>query len=130
MNHAARAVRATRAARPSVDVVLALAIPAFACVACGSYNTGSGNDDAPEQACLDVIDAFARTAERCGADYATAHDFLVKRDANGDCKNVRSIRDETALRSTCIPFVMAQPCDDFAKGKLDATCAEQLQRPL
>ena len=96
--------------------------------ACGSYNTGSGNDNAPEQACLDVIDAFARTAERCGVDYATEHDLLVKRDANGDCKNVRSIRDESALRSTCIPSVMAQSCADFASGKLDPTCAAQLQR--
>jgi hypothetical protein len=111
-------------------VVVAVVSPAFAIAfaACGSYNTGSGNDDAPEQACLDVIDAFARTAERCGVDYATEHDRLVKRDAAGDCKNVRSIRDENALRSTCIPFVMAQPCDDFTSGKLDATCAEQLQR--
>ena len=96
--------------------------------ACGSYNTGSGNDNAPEQACLDVIDAFSRTAERCGGDYATEHDLLVKRDANGDCKNVRSIRDESALRSTCIPFVTSQSCADFMNGKLDPSCAAQLQR--
>ncbi len=101
---------------------------ATALFACGSYNTGSGNDDAPEQACLDVIDAFSRAAERCGADYATVHDALVKRDANGDCKNVRSIRDEAALRGTCIPFVMSQSCVDLAAGKLDPSCAEQLQR--
>ena len=107
---------------------ITLATALFACSACGSYNTGSGNDDAPEQACLDVIDAFSRTAERCGGDYATEHDALVKRDANGDCKNVRSIRDEAALRGTCIPFVMSQSCDDFTAGKLDPSCAEQLQR--
>ena len=110
-------------------VVAALLAPAFA-LACGSYDTGSGNDSAAEQACLDVIAAFSHTAERCGSDYATAHDLYIKRDANGDCKNVRSIRDENALRSTCIPFVKSQPCTDFANGKVDETCAEQLQRPL
>lgn len=108
--------------------VLARGAIVVALAACGSYDTGSGNDDAPEQACLDVIAAFARTAERCGADYATEHDRLVKRDANGDCKNVRSIRDESALRGTCIPFVTSQPCGDFTNGKLDPSCAEQLQR--
>jgi hypothetical protein len=96
--------------------------------ACGSYDTGSGNDNASEQACLDVIDAFSQTAARCGGDYATEHDLLVKRDANGDCKNVRSIRDESSLRVKCIPFVSAQPCADFMAGKLDPSCAEQLQR--
>jgi hypothetical protein len=109
-------------------VVVGVLVPALV-LACGSYDTGSGNDSAAEQACLDVIAAFAHAAERCGGDYATEHDRLIKRDANGDCKNVRSIRDESALRSTCIPFVTAQPCKDVANGKLDETCAEQLQRP-
>ena len=109
-------------------VVVATSALASALAACGSYDTGSGNDSAPDRACLDVVAAFARTAERCGGDYATEHDRLIKRDANGDCKNVRSIRDENALRGTCIPFVMSQPCDDFTNGKLDPSCAEQLQR--
>lgn len=112
-------------------VLVGVALPiAITLAACGSYDTGSGNDNAAEQACLDVIAAFARTAERCGADYATEHDRLVRRDAAGDCKNVRTIRDENALRNTCIPFVTSQPCADFTNGKLDPTCAEQLQRPL
>ena len=106
----------------------ALAAVVVLLAACGSYDTGSGNDDAPAQACLDVIDAFSQTAARCGGDYATEHDLLVKRDANGDCKNVRSIRDETSLRATCMPFVTSQPCADFTAGKLDPSCAEQLQR--
>lgn len=101
---------------------------AFTGAACGSYDTGIVNENAPEHACLDVIDAFARAAERCGADYATEHDRLIQRDAKGDCKNVRSIRDESALRGTCIPFVQSQPCRDFTSGKLDPSCAEQLQR--
>jgi hypothetical protein len=74
--------------------------------------------------------AHRRSARRCGGDYATEHDRLVQRDAKGDCKNVRSIRDESALRTMCIPFVKAQPCRDFTAGILDPTCAEQLQRSL
>jgi len=118
--------------RVLAQIVLAVVGPTLAIVptACGSYDTGSGNDNDAEQACLDVIAAFAHAAERCGADYATEHDRLVKRDAAGDCKNVRTIRDESALRSTCIPFVTSQPCADFTNGKLDPMCAEQLQRPL
>ena len=110
-------------------VVVALVVT-FACAACGSYDTGSGEDNPSEHACLDVIDAFARTAERCGGDYATERDRLIQRDAKGDCKNVRSIRDESALRITCIPFVKSQPCQDFTAGKLAPSCAEQLQRSL
>lgn len=121
----------SRAVARVVAVVVAPALAiALALAACGSYDTGSGNDNDAEQACLDVIAAFARTAERCGGDYATEQDRLVKRDAAGDCKNVRAIRDENALRNTCIPFVTSQPCNDFTNGKLDPTCAEQLQRPL
>lgn len=111
-------------------IVFVALVGTFACAACGSYDTGSGEDNPSEHACLDVIDAFARTAERCGGDYATEHDRLVQRDAKGDCKNVRSIRDENALRSTCIPFVKSQPCHDFTAGVLDPSCAEQLQRSL
>jgi hypothetical protein len=116
-----------RLARGFVPV---LVVATFVCAACGSYDTGIVNENAAEHACLDVIDTFARTAERCGGDYATEHDRLVQRDAKGDCKNVRSIRDETALRDTCIPFVKSQSCSDFTSGKLDPSCAEQLQRSL
>jgi hypothetical protein len=111
-----------------VGRVVPLVLAPTLVLACGSYDTGSGNDSAAEQACLDVIAAFAHAAERCGSDYATEHDRLIKRDANGDCKNVRTIRDEAALRSTCIPFVTSQPCKDFTNGKVDETCAQQLQR--
>ncbi len=106
-----------------VGVVAALAVPV---AACGSYDTGSGDDTLAEHACLDLIEAFARSEERCGADYATAHDQLVQRDANGDCKNIRAIRDENALRKTCIPFVQAQACTDLANGKIDPSCSAQL----
>lgn len=112
-----------------VAMVVLAPLCALTPAACGSYDTGITNDNDAEQACLDVIAAFAHAAERCGGDYATEHDRLLARDASGDCKNVRTIRDENALRSTCIPFVTSQPCRDFTNGKLDPTCAEQLQRP-
>lgn len=102
---------------------------AVTCAACGSYDTGAPDDAQAERACLDTVDAFARAAERCGADYKTSFDTFLRRDANGDCKNVRSIRDESALRKMCLPFVRSQPCDDLANGVIDPSCAAQLLRP-
>jgi hypothetical protein len=98
--------------------------------ACSSWDTGSPPGNGPELACLDTIEAFARAAERCGDEYALTYDALLARNANGDCKNVRSIRDEAALRTTCLPFLKTQSCVDFRNGKLDPSCAAQLQRPL
>ena len=97
---------------------------------CSSWNTGSSNDDAGEKACKDTIEAFARAAERCGQDYNASHDFFLQRDANGDCKNVRSVRDEAALRKTCIPFVQSAPCADLLAGQTEPSCSKQLQRPV
>ena len=88
----------------------------------------SGNE--AEQACLDTIEAFARAAERCGAEYKTTYDELLARNANGDCKNVRTIRDEAALRKTCLPFMQTQSCKDLHDGFVDPSCAAQLQRAL
>ena len=98
--------------------------------ACSSWNTGSDKGNGAELACLDTIEAFARANERCGAEYKLTYDVLLMSNASGDCKNVRSIRDENALRSTCIPFVKSQSCHDFTAGVLDPTCTEQLQRSL
>ena len=111
-------------------VLVALVAPALVGGACGSYDTGGGPGGEAEQACHDTIEAFARAAERCGEDYKAAYERLLRRDANGDCKNVRTIRDETALRGACIPFVATQPCDDRRAGNMDPSCARQLQRPL
>ncbi len=110
-----------------VGSALAVALPL---VACSSWDTGSDSGSGPEQACLDTIEAFARAAERCGAEYKAAHDDLLMRNANGDCKNVRSIRDEAALRKTCLPFMKTQPCKDLHDGLVDPSCAVQLQREL
>jgi len=98
--------------------------------ACSSWDTGSDSGKGSEQACLDTIEASARAAERCGADYKLTYDQLLQRNANGDCKNVRSIRDEAALRKTCLPFLQTQSCDDLHDGLVDPSCAAQLQRAL
>jgi predicted small secreted protein len=108
-------------------VVLAVALLLGAC---SSYNTGSGAGDDAERACLDTVEAFARAAERCGQDYKPSYAALLQQDASGDCTRVRAIRDETALRNTCLPFVKSQTCDDLANGITDPSCAAQLQRSL
>jgi hypothetical protein len=96
--------------------------------ACSSQSTGEGNASTPEKACLDTCEAFARASERCGADYKSSYDAILKSIANGDCKNVVSVRDEAALRSTCIPAVQSIACADLTNGKLDPSCTKQLQR--
>jgi hypothetical protein len=105
-----------------------LAFIVACCSACSSWDTGSGTGDEAEQACKATLAAFARARERCGEDYATSYDALLKENAAGDCKNVRTIRDEPALRETCIPFVDSLTCAELAQGKTDPSCARQLQR--
>jgi len=108
----------------------AIVASALALGACSSWDTGSDSGNGAELACLDTIDAFARAAERCGAEYKTTYDELLMRNANGDCKNVRTIRDEAALRKTCLPFMKTQSCKDLHDGLVDPSCAAQLQRAL
>ncbi len=114
-------MRPTFVSRASAVMVVALA------TACSSMNTGT-KADANEQACLETIEAFARAAERCGREYKRSHDAYLARDASGDCKNVVSIRDEAALRQTCLPFVQSQSCPEFLAGTIDPTCSTQLLR--
>jgi hypothetical protein len=109
---------------------IAIAVAALALSACSSWDTGSDPGDSAEQACLEMIDTFARAAERCGAEYKPTYDELLMRNANGDCKNVRTLRDEAALRKTCLPFVRTQSCTDQHDGLIDPSCAAQLQRAL
>lgn len=113
-------------------VLLSCVLPALGCMlpalGCSSWNTGSGSGDQAEQACLDTVETYARAAERCGSDYKTSYDKFLRADASGDCKNVSSIRDETALRTTCLPFVKAQLCEDLANGLTDPSCSAQLEK--
>ena len=107
----------------------ALAIP-FVLSACSSWDTGTDKGNGAELACLDTIEAFARANERCGAEYKPTYDRLLMTNANGDCKNVSTIRDEAALRKTCLPFMQTQSCADLHDGLVDPSCAAQLQRTL
>lgn len=88
-------------------------------------------DDAPsaqETACLDSADAFAKAAARCGLDYAEERDGFIRAAANGDCANIVMVRDEKALRNTCIPSLSTISCDDLLAINLDPTCRSQLLR--
>lgn len=119
-------------ARASVLASVLAASPgltALAAVAgCSSWDTGSPAGDEGEKACIDTVEAQARAAERCGDDYLASRDLFLRRDANGDCKNIRSVRDEVSLRNTCLPFFASVTCEDRTSGKSDPTCARQLQR--
>jgi hypothetical protein len=114
----------------AASITCAMACALAGASGCSSWDTGTSDGDGPEKACLATVEAFARAAERCGKDYATSYDALLMQDANGDCKNVRSIRDESALRMQCLPYVMTAPCADILGGTIDPTCSTQLQRPL
>lgn len=110
----------------ALSVVLVVAAHSLA--ACSSWDTGSGTGDDAEQACELTIETLARASERCGDDYKTSYDALLQANAAGDCKNVRTIRDESALRAECIPSLESITCRDLADGKTHPSCAAQLQR--
>jgi hypothetical protein len=110
------------------DAAAALALLLLGGAACSSWDTGTPAVDEAEQACKDTLEAYARAAERCGADFRTAYDAQLQASVAGDCRNVRSIRDPSALRAACIPFVNGLTCAELAAGKTDASCAHQLQR--
>jgi hypothetical protein len=112
-----------------IKIVALVLASGLLAAACSSTATGTGTGAGPQKACLDTCEAIARAAERCGGDYKTNYDAAVKSAANGDCKNVTSIRDEASLRSTCIPSLQTVLCADLAAGKLSSTCASQLLRP-
>lgn len=96
-----------------------------------STDTGSGGGSgaSPLQACLDMVEALAKAAERCGQPYQQSYDEAVQAIANGDCKNIIQVRDEASLRSTCIPSLAQVTCSQLQTGMLDASCKSQLFRP-
>jgi hypothetical protein len=109
----------------------ALVVVTSSLAACSSTSSGSstGSGGANEKACLETVEALARAAERCGGNYQANYDAALKNAAAGDCKNIVSIRDESALRGTCLPGLMAITCTDLTAGNLDGSCKAQLQRP-
>jgi hypothetical protein len=113
---------------PSRTILAALATVAASWLACGSSSTNLAISG-PAQACIDTASAIATTAQRCGADYQQNYDAAVNAIAGGDCNTVTAVRDEAALRGTCLPSLGTISCTDFQAVRLDASCASQLQRP-
>jgi hypothetical protein len=112
--------------RPALSPLASFAL--LALVGCSSWDTGSASVDDTENACLATIETFARTAERCERDYKTSYDAFLRRDAAGDCKNIKGIRDEAALRDKCLPSVRTQSCPSFEANTFDPSCSKQLRR--
>ena len=87
----------------------------------GGANTTAG------LACLDTATAFATAAKRCGGDYDAERAAFIRDLANGDC-NLVSIRNETELRSRCIPSFSTISCADLTNQRFAPSCAEQIIR--
>jgi hypothetical protein len=103
-----------------------LCIAAVTASGCGGEEDGEPSGEA--RACVDTAAAVAAAARRCGHDYQANYDSFVATAAGGNCQNIREVRDEAALRSTCIPSFETISCDDLIAGALDPTCREQLLR--
>lgn len=102
--------------RYSPLLVLTLLLPA--CSSGGSTSSGGSGSGSPaaaaaSQACRDTADAVAKAAQRCGQDYQTNYDAFIKGGANGNCANITAIRDEAALRATCLPSFATISCADL-----------------
>jgi len=78
-------------------------------------------------ACLDTATAFATAAKRCGGDYEAERAAFIRDLANGDCNSV-SIRNESELRTQCIPSFRTISCADLTNQRFAPSCAEQIIR--
>lgn len=94
-----------------------------------SADSGAKPAKAPVQACLDLADAVAKAAQRCGQDYQANYTAFVQNAANGNCTNIVAVRDEASLRAVCLPKFATITCADLLAGKIDASCVGQLQHP-
>jgi hypothetical protein len=106
------------------------ALAFLAAAACSSWDTGTPTERAGERACLDTCEALARAAERCGLEYRRAYEQALADVANGDCKNVTTVRDEASLRRACLPALATEDCGKVEANDHDPSCSKQLQRPL
>jgi hypothetical protein len=96
----------------------------------GSGDAGSSGDaghTSAGKACLDTATAYATAAKRCGGDYDAERAAFIRDLANGDCDAV-SIRNETELRSGCIPAFASISCFDLKQQQFPPACAEQIIR--
>jgi hypothetical protein len=87
----------------------------------------SGATTAAGQACLDTADAFAKAAQRCGADYTAQRNATIRDLANGDCESV-TIRNEAELRGLCFASLARISCADLTNQRFAPSCAEQIIR--
>ena len=107
----------------------------FALTLCVTLAACGGGDDGPdpEQACRDFADSLADMCVRCfPADpdaYSTCYDFVIQDLANGDCANVKSVRDATELYDECLPWMRTVACSVVTTPgfKVDSSCQGQLE---
>ncbi len=88
---------------------------------------GEGGTTTAGLACLDTANAFATAAKRCGGNYESERAAFIRDLAGGDC-NAVSIRNETELRSQCIPTFSTISCADLTNQRFAPGCAEQIIR--
>jgi hypothetical protein len=90
---------------------------------------GCGGDPSHEaQLCLDIADAVAQAAERCGQSYEENFEAFIDSAAGGDCDKVDQVRDEDALVNVCIPSLETISCEYLLAGEIDDSCRSQLLR--
>lgn len=93
----------------------------------GSTGTGGSTAADAQRACLDFVDAAASAYAGCGYSYGEARDTILQQ-LGGDCIGIVQVRDETALRTECIPWFQAATCAELDSGPLPAGCEKQFSR--
>src|SRR5262245_48453785 len=82
----------------------------------------------PVQACMDVADAFATAAARCGYGYKVTYNAFER--AIGGCANTVGVRDMQLLYDDCIPLLKSLTCDELIDPtlQLPESCRGQFVR--
>jgi hypothetical protein len=94
----------------------------------GCSSSSSGNQSTVTD-CVDTASAVANAMVRCKlSTYQEAKAQFVDGVAAGNCDNVESVRDEAALRATCIPSLETISCNDLSGNRLDPSCTNQFAR--
>lgn len=93
----------------------------------GSSDADGGATTAAGKACLDLAAAIATAAQRCGGDYDAERTAFIRNLAGGDCDSV-TIRNESELRSLCLPSFSRISCADLTNARFVPGCAEQIIR--
>lgn len=96
-------------------------------IAFGAMAVGCGGMS-PEQACLDLADARADVASRCGVSYEGYYDGFLASAAAGDCGNVNAVRDVDDLYQRCLPQLDDLSCEAFDADQVPAEFLKQLGR--